>query len=123
MRGILCFFLVLVAVPAWAEWVKVSENKDATFYIDPATIRKDGNLRRVREMQDLKTRDNDGEMSLQSLEEYDCKAKRNRTLAFATFSDPKGRGKMLYSTNSSDKWNSIPPSTPALVILNRVCAR
>ena len=44
--------LVLAAVSgaALAEWVKLDESDQVHSYIDPATIRKDGNLRRVWEI-------------------------------------------------------------------------
>lgn len=122
MRMLICV-LALVAGPAWAGWVKVSENKDATFYIDPATIRKSSQFRRVLELQDLKKRDSDGEMSLRTLDEYDCKENRNRAVSFVTYADPMAQGKELYSSSSPDKWSAVPPGTPASVILKRVCAR
>ena len=53
-RLVLCLLLSLVAAPAWAEWVQVSETDHAFYYIDPATIRKDGNLRKFWTIADLK---------------------------------------------------------------------
>ena len=85
MRIVLIAWLILVATPAWAEWVKVSESDGLTGYVDPATIRKNGNLRRVWEIQDLKARGTKfGELSRRVLNEYDCKEERMRTLS-ATF--------------------------------------
>ena len=56
MRVVLVALLMLATIPAWAEWLKVEENDIGTvFYLDPATIRKDGDLRRVWGLQDLKT--------------------------------------------------------------------
>ena len=39
--------LLLVTGSAWAEWVLVAEGNTANLYIDPSTIRKDGNLVKV----------------------------------------------------------------------------
>ena len=49
MKKLFIVCLMMLAGSAWAEWVVYtnSENKEATHYFDPATIRKDGNMRRV----------------------------------------------------------------------------
>ena len=65
MRIILCL-LALLAAPARAEWVAVSESNDLVAYIEPATIRKNGNFRKVWQVQDLKQRDEHGAMSRRS---------------------------------------------------------
>ena len=54
--------LLVTATAASAEWVKISENLLGTNYYDPTTIRVNGNLRRVWQVQDLKERDKDGEL-------------------------------------------------------------
>lgn len=58
MRVLISVLIVLVAAPAWAVWMKVWESKisGTITYFDPDTIHKDGNLRRVWVLQDLKTR-------------------------------------------------------------------
>ena len=89
MRLILYLFLALSAAPAWAAWVEVGGKIDEViFYIDPATIRKDSNLRRVWAIEDLKQRHKDGEMSRRALYEYDCKEERVRILSGTEHSDP-----------------------------------
>jgi len=51
---------------AWSEWVRVGETADVVFYIDPTTVRKDGDLRKVWSIQDLKERHIDGDLSLRA---------------------------------------------------------
>ena len=47
-KAVVLSLMLLATSPAWAEWVKVYETSNGdTFYIEPATIRKDGNLRKV----------------------------------------------------------------------------
>lgn len=123
MRIILCFFLYLVAAPAWAEWVKVAASDTSTFYIDPASIRKNGNLRKVWGITDLKQRDSvDGEMSRRSRGEYDCKEERYRILAFSFHSEPMARGETLRSKDDVGTWHAIPPDSVSADILKIVCA-
>jgi hypothetical protein len=81
-NAILMLLLVVVAAPACAEWVKAGEAGIATYYIDPATIRKNGNFSRVSQVHDFEDRQKGGEMSRQGLMEYDCKEGRYRILEF-----------------------------------------
>lgn len=123
MRIILCFLLTLVAVPAWAEWVKASWGGAGTLYIDIASIRFDGNFRKVWQLQDLKERDKNGEMSRRSLAEYDCKHERFRYLSMSTHSKPMAGGKTLEIDDGSDKkWHAIPPNSMIETVLKFVCA-
>lgn len=123
MRIIWCFLLALVAAPAWAEWVKLGENDEMILYIDPGSIRKNGNLRKVWDIKDLKQRDEGGEMSTRTRNEYDCKEERRRTLSFSAHSEPMAGGETLSSKNYSDgEWRAIPPGSVSARILKIVCA-
>lgn len=126
MRIILCFLLTLVAAPAWAEWVKVGVANDGrfTFYIDPDSIRKDGNLRKVWEIQDRRQRDKDGVMSWRARSEYDCKEEQTRILALSKHSEPMAGGETLWSRHGdAGEWSDIPPGSIVESALKRVCAK
>ena len=121
MRLLLCFLLTLAAAPAWAEWVKVSDTDVAIVYIDPSTIRKDGNLRRVWGITDLKRRDMNGEMSRRVLYEYDCKEERFRILSMTGHAGPMANGKVVSEVNNaSGKWNDDASGT---VGYTKACAK
>lgn len=122
MRIILCL-MSLVAAPAWAEWVAVSESNDLVAYIEPATIRKNGNFRKVWQVQDLKQRGKGGEMSRRLLIEYDCKDERFRILSTSTHSEPMAEGKTLVLDDAPGKWIAFPPDTPAEDTLEIVCTK
>lgn len=124
MRIILCFLLSLVAAPAWAEWVKVSVAEDGSLsiYIDPASIRKDGNLRKVWQINARKQRDKDGAMSVRARHEYDCKEDRFRVLAASSHSEPMAGGDVLESADDPSTWFAIPPDTLSARVLKVVCA-
>jgi hypothetical protein len=122
MRVLLCL-LAFVSAPAWAEWVRVDGTNIANHYIDPTTIKKDGNLRRVWDLQDLKQRDEDGKMSIRTLVEYDCKEDRLRPLSFSTHSERMGGGNVLFTVDIDGKWAYIAPETVAATKLKVVCAK
>jgi hypothetical protein len=120
---ILLILLTLVAAPAWAEWVKVEESNIANFYIDPATIRKDGNMRRVWMVRDLKERNKAGERSNRFLGEYDCKDERYRLLSHSAHTETMLGGNVLYSGDVTDNWSYIPPGSVIVTVLKIVCAK
>ena len=91
MRLVLCLLQALAAAPAWAGWVKVSDATDGTFrtYIDPATLRVSGDLRRIWILNNEKVPKQNGEFSSRNLQEYDCKGDRMRILALSVDADRK----------------------------------
>jgi len=115
--------LLFVSGSASAGWVEVAESKVLSLYIDPTTIRKDGNLRKVWEIQDLKQRNKDGELSRRARIEYDCKNERSRPLSLTTFSEPMANGMSLFQSRAeSNQWDDIPPRSLAEAVLKIVCA-
>ena len=76
MRVFLIVTLLLVACRASAEWVKFAEIEQTVFYLDPATIQRNGNLRRVWQLRDWKVRNSDGQLSARILREYDFARRR-----------------------------------------------
>jgi len=75
-------------------------------YIDPQTIKKNGDLVQVSQMMSLPTgsKSPDGKVSYKSsitTEEYDCKKGLSRSLSFKWYSDVKGTGKMVYEDKNT----------------------
>lgn len=115
--------LLLITGSAWAEWVRVAWNDAADIYIDPATIRIDGGLRRVWEVQDLKQRGEGGKLSSRYRSEYDCKQERYKFLSLSYHSEAMASGTLLASEIGNDRWLDIPPGSLSERVLKRVCAR
>jgi hypothetical protein len=123
MRLALCFLLSLVAAPAWGEWVKVGESDEITAYVDFTSIRRNGRFRQVWEIQDLKKRYKDGEMSRRILYEYDCKERRHRGLSASDHTEPMAGGRILVSIAIPSAWSRIEPSSVDETILKIVCTK
>ena len=123
MRVVLTVLLMLATAPAWAEWLKVSENDTVVFYVDPATLRKDGTLRRVLELQDLKRRDRDGELSRRSVFEYDCADERYRILSSSAHAGQMATGAVIINVSDPDPdtWDHAPLESVAETLLRLVC--
>ena len=117
--------LLLVTGSAWAEWVWVTEADAADVYIDPETIREDGNLVKLWEVHDLKQLHKDGHLSRRIRTEYDCKEERLRFLSLSKHSGPMASGTTLFTHDAPgkpDTWRQIPPGTVANRVLKIVCA-
>jgi len=123
IKKTLLFALLVVTGSAWAEWLKIGNIDSATFYIDPATVRKDGNFRKVWEIIDLKTRDKNGELSYRMRMEYDCKEERARILSATSHSQAMASGKELTSVIGNGQWNDLPPDSNSETTLKIVCAK
>ena len=118
--------LLLVTGSAEAEWVQVGEGASHYKYIDPETIRRDGNFRKVWEINDYKQRQKTGNLSNQMRSEYDCKQERYRFLSFSLHSGPMLGGTTLYwadYTRPPDDWREIPPGSLSDIVLKIVCAQ
>ena len=122
-KKILFMLLAFVSSNAAAAWVEVSETVGAFVYIDRSTIRKNGDLRRVVVIQDLKKRSPNGHLSMRSLDEYDCKEAHLRSLSLATHSEQMAAGRILWSKETPSEWHHVAPDTPTQKILGIVCAR
>ena len=131
MRSVLVVLSMFVAVPAWAEWVKVTETADAVYYVDPATITRDGTLRRVSAIQDYAKPGPDGARSRRSTLEIDCADERLRSRSVTEHSEPMGGGGIVAAREAESNWSyvaprtgtRIAPRTPDVSIVRFVCSR
>lgn len=119
----LFFALAFIAAPALADWEKISETDMAAYFIDSATLQKNGTLRRVWQMQSLKQRDKDGELSRRALVEYECREGINRTLSISMHADAMGEGRKLDSYSDPSSPRKVAPGSSGEAILKVVCAR
>lgn len=120
---VLLFTLMVVTTSAWAEWINIGENGEATIYIDKESIRKEGNLRKVWQFYDLKIKNDKGAMSIRSRIEIDCKNERVRPMSFSAFSEAMLRGTLLAFDDLPDsRWRDAAPNTPAESAVKISCA-
>lgn len=100
------------APPVRANWAKVAWYVDgSTSYVDIATIHKDGNLRRVWLLKDLKARDPNGAQSTVIYLEVACNEKLARALQSSSHSGPMATGNILATKSDPDEWSKPPSNT------------
>jgi hypothetical protein len=107
--------LFLSSVPAYAEWAAVEKDYLLpglqTVYLDPDSIRREGNLVTMRQLIDFKWMQGSARgptrfMSTETHKQFDCAEQRLRLLAFTEFSGRMATG--IPAAGYIDKGNWIP---------------
>ncbi len=93
------------AEPAWE---KLGETPVLTLYIDRSTIQREGSIRRVVEIQDLKVPDPDGVLSRRYINEYDCENQMHRIGRMSSWSGAGLTGKKLFDLPDWGYWRKVP---------------
>jgi surface-adhesin protein E len=127
-RLLLIILLFLNSAPAYAEWVKVSDGDEAekTVYVDPATIRRNSNLVKMRQFYDYKTVQTVGGIRFLTAEEqweFDCAEERSRVLALKEFSGNMRGGTVVYSNTEVGKWQPVAPGTLGYKLWTVACSK
>lgn len=125
-RTILILLISVVSSQTMAEWIDVGGNNYSTIFVDSATIRRVGNNVEMMSLYDTDIAEVVGEisfMSSKSLDEYNCKEKQSRTLAFYWYSGNMGDGNILYSNTDANKWNLIVPKSLSETLWKIACGK
>lgn len=129
IRLLLIILLLLSSSPAFAEWVMVSDDSDEaglTVYVDPDTIRRNGDLVKSWELLDFKTVQTvagNSFLSTKAQDEYDCAEERMRNLAITNFSGNMGRGKVFSNKSGGDRWHPVGPESLGQRLMEVACRK
>ena len=139
MRKILAALLMLSTTVAWNEWVKanemeplvkVAENKWWDFYVDRATVKKEGTFRIVSEIWDMKETPKQlfhrDARSMRATIEYDCRRRSFSPRKMTAYSGQMGTGQILREEaeqNSGDNWLDAMMSMPGASVVQLVCSQ
>ena len=123
LKNAIAAMLMLPSISAWSAWDAVYETKTAVHYIDPSTVQKDGQLRRVLTLQDLRQRGERGELSMRALMEYDCNAKRVRVVSAAAHRGQMATGDISARVSKPAEWIPIANESSFNTTLRYVCAQ
>ena len=103
--------LFLSTVPAYAEWQAVEKDYHApglqTVYIDPESIRREGDLVTMLQLIDFTWMQGNPRgpirfLSTKTHKQFDCAEKRLRLLAFTEFSGGMGKGLLAHGYVDKD---------------------
>ena len=127
MKGFLILITLLTPAIAQAEWVKLASvgEGEVTVYVDPASIKREGNVVEFSTLFDYATVRTLSGAPFQSAtmqEEIDCAGKQSRTLAVSSHSEPMAGGHIVSTaTGGHVPWTPIAPESIVSAVLKFVC--
>jgi len=92
-------------------------------YIDPASVRKEGHLRKASVLMDLTQKDAEGVRSKRGQSEIDCRKDRMRVHDLSGFSGAMATGEAVYAFKGASEWIPIPPQTTLGNTIRLICSR
>jgi hypothetical protein len=121
---ILLLIVLLISTNAMAEWVEIGKSKNFIVYVDPATIRKSGNMVKIWSLHDYKTAQGSIPYMSSRLErEHDCIEKRGKQLFLAFYSKNMGRGGSIWKDTESRNWLPVASGTIKEVVWKYACGK
>ena len=123
LKALLLLITVFTSSSSLAQWELYAEVTEAFLYMDLSSIRKDGNLRKVWVLQDLKQRQKEGGLSFRARMEYDCKEERFRYLSATLHSSQMAQGNLINSQTGVSNWIDIAPRTAMEDSFKLVCSK
>ena len=124
MKTFVLAISLLFTSSVWAEWSGIGDNDVDTLYVDLQNMHPQGHIRKILELQDLKERGKNGEMSVLTKSEYDCEKATYRVMAVTTFAGPMAAGKKISTKNINSKvWVSVESETDGETVFDTVCAQ
>ena len=122
----LTILLWLNAVPANAEWMRLTEADGMTVHFDPDAIRRKGNLVKVWLLYDYKTLQSAtgvAHLSDSIQLEANCTEKLQRSLAYTWWSGNMGNGNVVFSQSAEGNWIPIGPGTVGHTVWSFACSK
>ena len=122
LHFVLSALLLLAVTSAQADWVRVGENSGMAVYVDPTTLVKDGDVRRAWGLQEMKWYRSDGVVSFKTLDDFNCKENRRRTVFRVAYAGTMATGKVLDSGSLMvSDFEQVYPFSPGAWQLEYVC--
>jgi len=117
---------ILLCGTVQAEWVEIGVNDDVgtTFYVDPTSIRKSGNIVKVWSLSDYnKSQGQIPYMSIMLQREYDCIEERARQLHMTHYAKNMGEGDPVFIHTEPRNWLQVAPGTVGETIWEFACKK
>jgi hypothetical protein len=102
-------------------WRQVGQTPSMRLHIDPSSLVREEDIRRLREIQDLDTPDPDGVRSRVYTNEYDCKHQMHRLGQMQSYAGAMLSGERLFNVKEMGYWRRIPAGSVFAQVYARVC--
>jgi hypothetical protein len=124
MRKVIVMLLLgLVSNTVMAAWTPVVQNGSDSVYADISTISKTGNKVKMWDLLNMTKHSGDNYLSLKSLQEFDCKERKNRIVSYSTYSGNMGNGNMVKSSNRAHEWLPVKSGGVMEKLWNTACGK
>lgn len=121
----LALMFILVVLPAFAGWVKISEGVAVTVYVDPTTVRKSGGSTKAWYLYDYKENNGDqatgAYFSTKNQSEFNCIEATRRDLYSLFLAENMGAGKVVGTVSEPTKQRPIVPGSVIEPVFKYVC--
>ncbi len=113
------------ATQAAPRWETLTLNAQGVYYIDPASVTREGDKRTFNSMLDYRTTqvNEAGKpyLSIQSQLQVNCRMKLARIIHLTYYSGPMLSGRMIERQGMLQDWSEIDPTTPVQRMFRYVC--
>ena len=117
--------LLIIHVPAHARWENIGLYAAGIYYVDSASVVREGETRRLMSLLDYRSLQSSNEgkkyLSIRSQLHIDCRTETVRTLHLALFAGPMASGALVESGGMLHEWMPILQDTPMRQIMHKVC--
>jgi len=121
MKILLTLFVLLFCNVAYAEWYKLSADKNFDHYIEKESIKKVDGFVYYWEMIDLKERTQGKDLSIQVYKWVDCTLIRFKTLIYIFYDNNMGMGAAEIQESEIKDWKYDPPDSIGGYAMNYAC--
>ena len=117
--------LLVFSAAAHARWENVGLYTAGIYYVDTASVVREGETRKVLSLLDYRNTQTSNEgkkyLSIRTQLHIDCRTESVRTLHLALFAGPMASGALVESGGMLHVWMPAPPNTPMHQIMHKVC--
>lgn len=108
MNRYIAIFLMSISVNAIAGWVEITKTQTNSFYYDPTTMKRTGNIIRVWRLRDNISPIKNGAYSSRMLVEVDCDSGQQRTIEYSYHTGHMGDGEIIERNTTVSQWFLVP---------------
>lgn len=125
IRALIMVLLVALSRNAAAEWIKLGDSTNKTFYADPESIRKVGDMVKMWDLLDYQSvpinYQGKSILSAKSQNEYNCKDGESRMLYYSFHSANMGGGVTIVSYSHPNEWEPVAPGSLIMTLWKFAC--
>ena len=126
MRHILLMLLLAASSAGAAEWTRLGESGDVTYYVDPASVVRTDGVVGLLTLHDYKTPRTTARNWIYRSEkfrsEFDCQRERWRVVHSTVYPGPMGSGPVFGNTHSGP-WAPVKPASVADTTWKFACGK